>query len=313
MAASWKGRLKSMEIKEFAQKVQTAAQRELGDGAQVSLREIIKNNGIVLQGLVISGEGQNICPTIYLESFLQAYEAGTPLAAIVEKVLEIYRKDTPKEGVDMDFFRDFDRVKDRICYRLINREKNAELLRKVPHREFLDLAVCFHYAYRGEELGEGSILIYNTHLEAWNVAAEQLFSLAEENTRRLFAWECRSMEDALSELSGELGKEEARQAESARMGILSNRSRLYGAACVLYPGLLEELAEENGGDFYILPSSVHEVILLDAGAEQDCGFLRDMIRDVNDTQVEPEEVLSYSLYYYDAKSRTLGICTSEKF
>lgn len=299
-----------MEIKEFAQKVQAAVQKELGDGCQVSLQEIIKNNGIVLQGIVISSEGRNVFPTIYMEAFLHAYEAGAPLSDIVGKVLEIYRKDTPKEGIDMSFFHDFDQVKDRICYRLVHREKNAVLLEKIPHMEFLDLAVCFHYAYMGEELGEGSILIYNTHMETWQVTVEQLFSLAEKNSGRLFPWECKTMEDALSELAEELGKEEAEQTACTRLKILSNRSRLYGAACILYPGLLEALAEENGGDFYVLPSSIHEVILLDGGAQEDAGFLRKMIRDVNDTQVEPEEVLSYSLYYYDSANRKLGVCPS---
>lgn len=175
-----------MEIKRFAQNVQAAVQKDLGQGYKVTLKDIAKNNGVTLSGMIITAEGQNIAPTIYLDSFHEAYEGGVSFERIVEKILEVYRTDTPSQSIDMEFFRDFEKVKDRICYKLINREKNEELLSQIPHKEFLDLEICFYYAYQGEALGNGSILIFNTHLEMWDTSIEELFALAQENTPAIF-------------------------------------------------------------------------------------------------------------------------------
>lgn len=296
-----------MDVREFAQTVQAAVQKELGKGYEVTLREVSKNNSVTLLGLIIAADGQNISPTIYLDSFREAYEEGAPLSCIVEKILEIYKKDTPRKSIDMGFFKDFEKVKDRICYRLINREKNETLLTQIPYVEFLDLAICFYYAYQGKELGDGSILIFNTHMEMWDTSVSELLTLAQQNTPVLFPWECRTMEDVLCELMQEedLKEEDIDKTEPSggaagiHMRILGNRSHVYGAGCILYPGLLEELAKKEDKNFYILPSSIHEVILLEAEGVEDAEILKTMIMDVNDTQVEPEEILSYNLYYFN--------------
>ena len=86
--------------------------------------------------------------------------------------------------------------------------------------------------------------------------------------------------------------------QEAQMKVLSNTRRIEGAVCILYPGVLESLAREEGHDLYILPSSIHEVILLPDTGAPSAEELKRMVREVNDTQVAPEEVLSYSLYRY---------------
>lgn len=309
-----------MEKKIFAQTVQSAVQEKLGREYEVILRDIIKNNGVTLSGLIITAQGQNIAPTIYLDSFHEAYEGGVSLDCIVEKVLEIYGKDSPPESIDMEFFRDFEKVKDKICYKLINREKNEELLLQIPHREFLDLEICFYYAYQGDEIGNGTILIYNTHLEMWGTSVEELFALSQKNTPALFPWECKSMEETLREFLKEDREDKEELSETATGGtaeeeacvgssmrILCNSAHIYGAACILYPGVLEETARERNGDLYILPSSVHEVILLEVDGEKDPEILKEMIKEVNDTQVRPEEILSYQLYYFDCTNNNIRI------
>lgn len=91
------------------------------------------------------------------------------------------------------------------------------------------------------------------------------------------------------------------------MKILSNARRVHGAACVLYPGVLERLAWKEGRDLYVIPSSVHEMILLpDIGAQQPME-LKEIIREVNRTQVDPAEVLSDSLYRYSRAEGRLSI------
>lgn len=306
-----------MEMTVFARKMQKAMTEVLGEDYEVKLQEVQKNNGVLLQGILILTKQQNVSPTIYLEPFWEAYEGGVTMAELVRKILQIYREDAPKTSVDMSFFRDFDRVKDRICYRLIHAQKNAALLEKIPHIPFLDLCLCFYYAYDGNELGSGSILIYNTHVNMWQSSTEELMRLARCNTPRLFPWEQSSMEEVVKEVMKEqeckagekrLGEEEKQQfLVEVSMKILSNRQKIHGAVCILYPNLLEEIACKEGCNLFILPSSVHEVILLPDHGREDRKQLRAMIAEVNATQLEPEEVLSDSLYYYDQKEKCVKI------
>ena len=106
-----------MEMKDFAEKVCKAMSEILGDGYEVRLQEVQKNNGVKLQGLLILAANQNVSPTIYLKPFWEAYEEGVTLSEIVRRIFQIYREDTPGESIDMSFFKDFEQVRDRICYR----------------------------------------------------------------------------------------------------------------------------------------------------------------------------------------------------
>lgn len=296
--------MKKMKMDEFASKVCSAVKEKLGYGYKVDVREVKKNNGVVLHGMMISTKSQNVAPTIYLESFLMDYKNGISFTEIINRLLAIYQRDVPVKNIEMDFFRSFPKVKDRICYRLINRKENEDLLEEIPHTEFLDLAVCFYYAYQGDTLGEGTILIHNSHLEMWGTSTTELLSLARDNTPRLFPCVCQSMLEVIHEIEGcmeekEMGETQEDIFREMPMKVLSNQKRIHGAVCILYPGVLEEIAEKEG-NLYIIPSSIHEVILLPDNGKKSAEELKKMIHEVNATQVAPEDVLSDSLYYYDA-------------
>jgi len=298
-----------MEMKAFALKVQKAIENKMGEGYQVRLQEVQKNNGVILQGLLIMAEDRNISPTIYLNSFWEYYERGIPFAIIVERILQIYEEDTPAENIDMSFFREFEKVKDRICFRLISAGQNQELLQKIPHIIYLDMAICFYYAYKGEILGNGSILIYNTHMEVWNTTVDELYELAQRNTPEIFPWKKVPMEEAVREMMGdELEEEEYRDFwEAVPMYVVSNSEHVYGAATLLYTRMLKEVSEVAQKNLYVIPSSIHEVIVLQDNGDKDVMRLKEIIEEVNRTQVESEEILSDNLYYYNRISGVLSI------
>lgn len=303
-----------MEINTFAGKVRDAVEKKLGETYKVEVREVQKNNGVILHGLLILEDHRNVIPTLYLEPFWEAYESGTSLAEIVRRLIKIYREELPKTSVDIEFFRYFEKVSERICYRLIRQKGNEELLRDIPHIPFLDLEICFFYAYNGEALGEGAILIRNSHMELWNTTVKELLELAQKNTPELFPWRCNSMECVLREMMTEeeylteMPREESGNLPAGTpLWVLSNAQRVQGASCMLYPGLLKQLAKKEGNSFYILPSSIHEVILLTDRKMESPEQLKDMIAEVNRTQVAPEEVLSDSLYYYDFRKENIRI------
>lgn len=301
-------REKIMEKNEFASKVCRAVKKELGEEYRVEIKEIRKNNGILLPGLSILWKKSNVAPTIYLDSYWKDYENGMTFAEVIRELLEVYRKELPEGKVDVEFFQNFDRIKETICYRLIGQKGNEELLEDIPHLEFLDLALCFFCVYRGGQMRDGSILIHNAHQERWGVSTADLLRAAEENTPRLFPWESFSVDEMLAEM-GEKPESGKYGPGGVPMKVLTNQNRTQGAACIVYPGLLQQLAEEEKGSFYILPCSVHETILLSRTGREEPEELRSIIKEANETCVEPEEVLSDSLYFYDYEEKQLKILT----
>lgn len=292
-----------MNLKSFIQEVIARVQAVVGEEARVYVQEVRKNNSVLMHGLTIMRRGGNISPTIYLDSFYELLKEGMDMEKIVAKLLAVYVKGLPRSSVDMEFFRDFEKVKDRIVYRLVNREKNRELLEEIPHVDFLDLAICFYYSYEHPELGEGMILIHNAHMEMWKTGHRELIQLAERNTPQLMQSQLSSMENAMRDFLDEEQLAELRemQRETGKyLYVLSNTKHIQGAAVILYPGVLAEAARHLGGSFYILPSSIHEVILLPDDGRSNGKDLHEMIAEINRSQLQEEEVLSDYAYRYDA-------------
>lgn len=301
-----------MEMGNFAERVRTAVGKELGRNYRVEIKNVRKNNGVCRTGLIVLEKGRDAAPTIYLEDFLAAYGDGRPFSNIISSIVRVCHRGMVKEKVDTEFFRHFELVRDRICCRLVGREGNEKLLEEIPHMEFLDLAICFYYAWCDDVIGRGSILIYNSHMEIWGTSTEELYRRAEVNTPRLFPWVFGTVPEILCDVAeedgcGEMGKLAQEDIPDIPMRVLTNSTRRYGAACVLYPGVLEKAAERMGGDFYVFPSSIHEVILMPCDGMVTEEYMKTMISDINNTQVDPEEVLSNSLYCYDAQKKKLEL------
>lgn len=297
-----------MEKKIFNEKIKEIIENNVTPEAKVHLQRVRKNNNVYLDSIVIQMPDTNISPTIYLDAFYEMYENGVELEEVAMRVLAAYYHGRPAKTLCVDFFKDFDKVKNRIVYRLINAEKNKELLKEIPHILFQDLAICFYYAFHDEQLGDGSITIYNKHMEWWGTNHQELLRLARENTPKLFPKEYKSLKAVIDEL----GKENPYYTceEMCHLYVLTNRQKTMGAACILYDGVLEEIAERMGGNFYILPSSIHEVIVLEVNVEETPQSLHQMIKEVNRMHLMREEVLSDYPYYYNSETKKL-ICLNQ--
>lgn len=296
-----------MEFTNFTTLVREEVERRAGEKYRVRLNDVRKNNGVVMRGLTVMQDDSNISPTIYLNDYYEEYANGNAtLVNVVNDVMDTYYRNKVNQSVDMRFFLNYESVKGSVVYKLVNTEKNKELLEDIPHIEFLDLSIVFQCMVAQEELGTASILIHNVHMKLWDVTVEKLYKAAKENTQRLQKYEIKSMAEVLREImsaeeTGECGCDDCMEdfPDSVPMYVLSNRSRVEGAACILYPNLVRDFAEAVGSSFYIIPSSVHEVLLLPAEDDGESAEIKRMIREINDTQVGMEEILSYSLYFYD--------------
>lgn len=283
-----------MDFNVFVENIVDLLQKRMGENYEIRVTKVMKNNDIQLTGVTMMEKSEHIAPTIYLEGLYEEYQNGIAMEELAEKIIVFNKQQMPDSDLNMDFFQDFEQVKDRIFYKLVSFEKNRKLLEKLPHYRWHDLAIIFYYALAEEKVGRASITIHHRHLEMWGQSVDTLYRVAQGNMRSGKPELLVSMKDLLAEMAGlQLGEN-----TYIPMYVLTNREKLYGAAALLYSERMKELADKWQSDLLILPSSVHEVLLLPDDGQNEYAFYRQMVEDVNTTQVEPEEVLSYSLYRY---------------
>lgn len=301
-----------MDIKKFAQRVCCIVENALGESYQTELTETKENNGVMMYGLSIRRKGQMATFAVYLNTHWERFKSGIPFLKIIEMVMDSCKDIEQMSDMKADFIQSFEKVKDRICYRLIGREANRERLEQIPHIDYLDLAICFYYNFQVENMGDMDIQIKNVHMEMWQTTAEELYELARVNTPKLFPWKCSDIQDVAfgneESESDFWDKDASDNSENGmlKMRVLTNRKKIYGAICILYPEILAKLAEE-GRSYYILPSSIHECILIRYVGKPEENTLREMVKDINQTLLAPEEVLTDSVYFYDASERKIRI------
>ncbi len=304
----------SMDFTSFTQTILQNVQKDLGKNYTVYLKNIQKNNGVKKTGVIIKKEGQTIYPAIYIDDLYQKNMTMDDIKIISDNLLENFQSTQLNEEVDLSGFVAFEQASKRIAYKLISGERNRELLRQIPHKRYYNLAMVFYYTLQEPPFyGRAAILIQNYHMEQWRSNPENLFELAFSNTPKLFPWVIGSIESIMQEIFAEsLGRKDTaggslpesladEDKEKIPMYVLTNRQQLYGAACMLYPGVLGGFADRIGKDLYILPSSVHEVILVPADDNVDKEAFREIVTDINRTQVAADEVLADSVYYYSRK------------
>ena len=311
-----------MNYEEFKQEVADRIKEFLPEkyaDADVSIQTVVKNNDQKLDGLMVKLEDSNIAPNIYLNQFYEQHEDGRPMDDILAAIADVRTQHEMSQDFDVSRITDFDSVKDRITCRLINAEQNAEYLADKPHTMVDDLAVTYHIAIGKEESGTMSAPITNRLMEGYGASVEQLHQIALDNMDTLTPATFKSMTETMVDMMlpdmmrNGMTEEEAREAiagmipptSDEMMYVLSNEDKLNGAAVLLNDKVMDDITEKLGQDYFILPSSVHEVLIVPKNDQMDLKTLESMVQDVNATQVAPEERLSDHVYAYDAKEHEL--------
>ena len=279
----------------------------------IQLQEVKKNNGRTLHGISIREQDSNLAPTIYLEAFFEQYQDGRSFVDIVKEIAGVYEAHRVPGcfAFDTGIITDYERAKDSICFKVVNTERNTELLSDVPSVPFCDLSIIFYIKMPKMDDQEASVTIHNSLMDSWGIDKDTLFEVAKYNTPRLLPGNVRSMESVLPGLfydePGDFLSSEfdgIRPASEMGLYVATNRAKLHGAAVFLYDNLLSGFADRIGADFYILPSSIHELIFLPDTKMMDAHDLKDLVMAVNSSEVMPEEVLSDNVYHY---SRATGL------
>ncbi|NLO10257.1 MAG: hypothetical protein GX129_10390 [Clostridiales bacterium] len=291
-----------LDYTSFVSFIKDEITNRMGQGYNIRIFKVMKNNALELDSLVVLKEGENFAPNIYLNAYYDSYIAGTSIIDIIDRLCMIY-KHCAIPIVQPDFEYTLELMKPYIFFRLISIERNKKLLTQVPHAEFLDLALTFHCLVRSEAEGIGTIRVTNEHIEQWGISCDELKELAEENTKRLFPPIIRTMEEVIEELlyndeDDESFEYNPKDEDIYPMYILTNKKGINGASCLIYKDVIKEFAQLIKSDLYILPSSIHEIILIPRDGTEDKDRFQRMVVEINSSQVPIEEVLSDKVYMY---------------
>lgn len=287
-----------MNFEEFKAWVkENITSKDWKETSQVEISVVKKNNGVSKAGLSIREDEHDVSPLLYLDDYYIHYQNGELLENIIRNIRADYDKKVQMAAVKIPNLQEFENIRGRVIYRLVNYEKNKEILEDCPHIRLYDLAVTFRWVARIDDVGVSTSLITNKQVKEWGVSVNDLVLAARQNTPRLFPAQIIDMEEMLAGMVSFI-----LYPSDIPMYILTNKQELNGASALLYGDVLKDFANKKGADMYILPSSIHEVIMVPADRINDPTKLLSMVHDANTTVVSIGDVLSDSVYYYDRKT-----------
>lgn len=301
------------EFEKFRERIREEIKRLCEDSLRVSRQNFTGNNGSVRRGLELSGGEEPVGIQVSLESCYEDYRNGGSVRELAVRVLKEYQAGR----MVMDMAESMagmaggeggcESVRDRIVYRLVSYERNKEWLCQTPFIRVCDLAVVFCLAGKEDGIGRLTAMIGNEWAGKWGLGLKELYGLAAENTPRLFPARIKSMREVMEGIArehlGEAYREEVvEELFSAPvvspLYVISNEAGNWGAATVLYQGVLKGFSDQVGKDLILLPSSVHEFLIIPWEERLDMGELRDLVIHVNQSEVSEEEILSDQVYRY---------------
>ena len=309
----------------FTEELRARVVAEMGEGYETGIQQVAKANVGVTDALNVfrkDGKGK-AGPAFYLPPLFGEYRKGRGVEDIAGDIAAAYHAQAADmEGLagSLGDITSYGSIKDRIYFRLLCTERNRAFLKNVLHFEVLDLSMVVYILIRADESGIGSVPVQNRLLESWGVPAEEVRGQAGKNTPLLFPPRVLHLASAMADIlrdagtGGAAGMEAAAEnmPEGAGPYIMTNTKGINGFSTVLYPGALEGFTGFGRKNLYVLPSSVHEALLLPADASMAPQELQEMVREVNGTVVEETDILSDTVYYYDRQKNGLSIAGEEE-
>lgn len=283
--------------------------------ASVELVQKLKNNDQMLTGVSIRRADENIVPNIYLDGYFEAYQNGdTPMETVLQAVSRDRQAYDGKglEGITEELAR-YDSIRGKLQIRLCDTEKNKARLEGMVSTMQGDFAAVYYVKLFETEQGTGSVAVTPGLLENWGITKEQLHKDALAAGLSQTPMLC-SMDNMVGSLL--FGEEPVNLLEQKDGGdmeepetpmyCLTNAGKMNGASLILNEEVMKSVGEVLGDDLYILPSSVHEVMLVPVSSQIELSQLQNMVAEINGSgEVPAEEILSNKVQYFDRSTCVL--------
>lgn len=311
-----------MDFEKFVEEVKSRITDFLPEkyaNANVSVREQEKINSNYT-GMMVELEGRTANPTINLERFYEEYQNGQLMEDVLYDIAKIIQMEGPE--VDVSRLADYDKVKDSLFIRVCNSKENEDFLKNVPHVEVEDMAATCHILVAKDFRGISSTPVTNDMLKMYGIREEQLFDNALESSPKVNPPEIVNMDELLEGMYREqfemMGYSENQIEEMLEdmphsdipMIVVTNTDRVNGAAVLFYNDVMDEIGEKLNGNFFVLPSSLHETIVVPDNGEMEYKELLAMVTEINATEVDTRDKLTDQVYHYDVTDRVFERASS---
>ena len=296
-------------VENLADDLQEAFERR-GRKIGVEITEVIKPWGKEL-GLAFS-DGGNVNPILYPKQQYEYHEAGMNYLIILNEMMKEIERALKEAPSRVEF--DPRTLKDSITIQLINTERSKNYLRDKVHREVEDLSIIYRLNAEVAGGNSGSCVITNSMMKMMGINETDLHELAMEKAPLNRLCTIKSLTDTIEDFISK----EFDEIPQIPIMVVTNEEGCFGASAIFYPGIMDRCAEVMNGDFYILPSSQHEVLLYSDNSSFCLQELEAIVREVNDTVLDPSEFLSNNVYHYDHRDKVFELAekyverTSEK-
>ncbi len=298
---------KQMEYMRFKERLIEALQEYFLGRGEVYYDKVKKTNDTDKEAVIVRLSGTAVQATIYPEDLYEGYKDTGDFEKCVKEVIRAC-EEVPFAD-ERHIPKTWEAAKSRLHMRVINRDWNKEGLKRMPYKKYLDLAIVFYVFIREERGVMATLPVSRECMKLWDADLKTLWEAARKNLEEeVFQIETIGtvIENILTEMedfeaAGMFRNEMEEVEEMGRMYVVTNPCRKYAARAILRKDLLRGLAKEQGGSLYILPCSVHEILLLKEDGMVTAEDLKNMVYEINHCSgtVEPEECLSDSVYYYN--------------
>lgn len=304
-----------MNYEEFKEQmledVRKGLEERTGHGYDTQTHTVEKMNESY-EALTVKPEDGILGVNINMDELYKAYEGGHDYDQLVDRT--VTRASAALENhpdFNLEALQDYDQMKEKLSMEVVSAERNADLLEKVPHKDMEDMAVVYRFVLDSDSDGRGSILVTNQLMDNYGITAEQLHADALQYAPVIRPAVIQTMAETLLEMMGPEAKDMIPVLPDDPLFVATVPDKIQGAGVLAYQDFMEQAAERVGGDFFILPSSIHEILLVRDDGTFDINHLEDMVKQVNETEVAPEDLLTDSVYHYDSKEKIFEL--AEKY
>lgn len=309
-----------MNFEEFSQELAEQIESALADknmAVNITTQHVEKLNGDY-NAITVTPEGSNIGVSLNADVLYDAYEQNYGMEKLVDRAveqIEIAIADQPQVAVEA--ITDYEKMKSTLVMEVVSTETNAQMLEHLPHKELEDMSIVYRFLISSDNEGRASVVINNNMMEQMGITPEQLHEDAMKNSPVIRPAVIQNMAEVMMELN-HLTPEEADMMGLTMddgpqmMYVATVPDKINGAGVLAYQDFMEQASERiGGGDFYILPSSKHEVLIVPDKDFVQLDDLKAMVKEVNATEVSAQDKLTDSVYHYDSQDKVFEL--ADKF
>jgi hypothetical protein len=295
----------------LARDIKETLEARTGTDFEVEHRTAEKMNGNY-EAIVVKPADSEVGVSLNASTLYRDYESGVPYETIAKGATDLADRSLRNQPeFDVDSFKDYDKMKGTLAMEVVSKERNAELLDTVPHKDIEDMSVVYRFVLGETPAGSGTILVTNQMLENYGITADQLHADAMKTAPEVRPLVIEGMCEVLAKQMGVQDLEMLGlniPPEQEQIFVASVEGNVHGAGVLAYENFMEKASERVGGEsFFILPSSIHEILIVPDNGIMDLRHLESMVREVNATTVDPSEQLTDNVYHYDAKEKVFEL------